>query len=53
MFEGFGADALVGEIEASLRLESALWARRCAVIAALLARAPVRPRTPTRMRGWR
>jgi hypothetical protein len=37
VFEGFGADALVGEIEASLRLESALWARRCAVIAALLA----------------
>ena len=37
MFEDFSADALVGEIEASLRQESALMARRCAVIAALLA----------------
>ena len=36
MFERFGADALVGEIEASVVQESALMARRCAVIAALL-----------------
>ncbi|MBE1548767.1 hypothetical protein GGC64_002791 [Mycobacterium sp. OAS707] len=37
MFEDAGADALVGEIEASQREESALMARRCAAIAALLA----------------
>jgi hypothetical protein len=36
MFEDASPDALVGEIEASQRLESALMARRCAAIAALL-----------------
>jgi hypothetical protein len=36
MFGGAGADALVGEIEASQRQESVLMAHRCAAIAALL-----------------
>src|ERR1700754_409428 len=38
MFEDFSAGALVGEIEASHRLESVMMARRCAAIAELLAR---------------
>jgi Domain of unknown function (DUF222) len=37
MFENFSADALVGEIEASQRQESALMAHRCGAIAELLA----------------
>jgi hypothetical protein len=37
MFEDVGADVLVGEIEASHRLESVVMARRCAAIARLLA----------------
>jgi hypothetical protein len=36
MFEAYGADALIGEVESSQRQESALMARRCAAIAALL-----------------
>ena len=37
MFENFSGDALVGEIEASQRQESALMAHRCGAIAELLA----------------
>jgi hypothetical protein len=36
VFEGEAPDVLVGEIEASQRAESAVMARRCAAIAALL-----------------
>ena len=36
MFEDSSTDALVGEIEASVAQESALMARRCTAIAALL-----------------
>jgi hypothetical protein len=53
MFEVATPDALIGEIEASHQQESALMARRCAAIAALLCSASPKPRTLIRIRGIR
>jgi hypothetical protein len=53
MFGVFSADALVGEIEASQRQESALMAHRCGAIAELLAVRTAEAEGPTRIPGIR
>ena len=52
-FENVSADALVGEIEASQRQESALMAHRCGAIAELLAVRTAEAEGPTRIPGIR
>ena len=53
MFGVFSADALVGEIEASQRHESALMAHRCGAVAELLAVRTAEAEGPTRIPGIR
>ena len=53
MFEDFGPDALLAEIEVTQRQESTLMAHKLAAIAALLGIASARPKTPIPILGTR